>query len=73
MSNSNPIQDAVTNTTAVGALSYPMWPELVILSGYAGVLIPILGAVWLITQIVHKWYPTITDTVKCLIRKKRDR
>jgi membrane associated rhomboid family serine protease len=60
MSSPNPIQDIVTNGTAVGALSYPIWPELMALSGAAGAWLPILGAIWLLTQIIHKWYPVFS-------------
>lgn len=49
------IMDRTTDVVAVGALVSPAWlPWLQGATEVAGYLIPILGAVWLVTQIIHK-------------------
>ena len=45
----------VTDSAALAALTSPFWLDaLRQASAVAGVLVPILGAIWLIVQIVHK-------------------
>lgn len=44
--------DSLTSAVAVGAVSSPLW--LQDLGAVAGNVVPILGAVWLGVQIVHK-------------------
>lgn len=52
--------DPVTNATAAGALSSPLWiPKLSEVSTMAAEILPILGAIWLVVQIVGKVYPAI--------------
>lgn len=47
--------EAATNVVAGAALTTPLWLEtLREVSLFAGFLVPILGAVWLLVQIVHK-------------------
>lgn len=47
--------DQITNAGAIGAVSSPMWlPDLKVISAAAGEILPILGAIWLITQIITK-------------------
>lgn len=52
----------LTNTThvvAAGAIAAPVWlPSLTQVSSFAALMMPILGAVWLLVQIVRaisKW------------------
>lgn len=47
--------DAVTNSVAVASLAIPLWlPSLQDTSQFAALIIPILGAGWLILQIILK-------------------
>jgi Na+/alanine symporter len=49
----NPIVDRVTDGVAVSAVTSPVWlPGLQQLSELSGLVVPILGAIWLIIQIV---------------------
>lgn len=49
---SNPIAERITDGVAVTALTTPFWlPSLQKLSEFAGLVIPILGATWLLVQI----------------------
>lgn len=56
---SHPI-DTITNTVAVASLAVPLWlPSLQETSQFAALIIPILGAAWLILQIamkIHAFY-----------------
>lgn len=47
--------DQITNAGAVGAISSPVWlPNLKTISAAAAEILPILGAIWLLTQIITK-------------------
>lgn len=49
----------VTTASAWGAVASPVWlPTLREAGETAGLLLPILGATWLVTQIVAKLYTT---------------
>ena len=51
----NPETEAATNLGASAALTSPWWlPALKASSNFAGDLLPILGAVWLVVQIATK-------------------
>lgn len=54
------IAERVTDATAVGAVTSPWWfPYLSQVSEAASVLLPILGATWLLVKIVttlDKWW-----------------
>ena len=51
----NQVSEHMTNAVAAGAVVSPIWlPFLRDASQFAGILVPILGAVWLIVQIAHK-------------------
>lgn len=46
-----------TNTVAVLGMILPMWwPTLAQISSHAALWTPILGAAWLITQIIRAWF-----------------
>lgn len=48
----NPMSDHATTYVASAAVTSPLWlPSLKDVSEVAGLLLPILGAVWLIVQI----------------------
>jgi membrane protein YdbS with pleckstrin-like domain len=50
-------EKVVTDVGAVAALASPYWlPILQEISEVAGLIVPILGAVWLIIQISHYLY-----------------
>lgn len=45
-----------TNVVAVGGVTYPLWMQWVeALSSGAAVIMPILGVIWLSTQIFTTW------------------
>lgn len=45
----------VTNAVATGAVVSPYWlPSLMDVSQFAGVMLPILGAIWLLVQIISR-------------------
>jgi hypothetical protein len=45
--------NALNNTVAVGAVATPVWwPALNNISEVAAVILPILGVVWLVVQII---------------------
>lgn len=45
-----------TNAIAVASIAAPVWlPSLEMISQTAALWTPILGAVWLVTQIVRAW------------------
>lgn len=49
----NPIADRVTDGVAVSAISSPAWlPILQQYSEIAGLIVPVLGVIWLVIQIV---------------------
>lgn len=49
--------EIVTDTGAVAALTSPVWlPALHTASEFAALILPILGATWLLLQIVLKIY-----------------
>jgi hypothetical protein len=53
-SNARPMND-ITNATAGAAVVSPFWlPSLQQVSEIASVMLPILGAAWLVVQIVAK-------------------
>lgn len=55
--------DAITNAGAVGAITSPAWlPQLYQLSHLAGLLLPILGVLWLVVQIGVKLFLTYRRT-----------
>lgn len=48
---------AATNAVAVAGVITPLWlPSLSLVSEQAGVWTPILGAIWLATQIIRTWF-----------------
>lgn len=52
---------SLTSATAGAAMLSPLWlPTLQQVSDVASILLPILGAVWLIVQIDLKLYETLT-------------
>ena len=56
------ISDTTTNIAAAGALVSPFWiPRLSELSTMAAEILPILGAVWLIVQILSRIYSIIAS------------
>ncbi len=64
-SHGNSMTDTATTVSAWGALLSPAWlPSLKYTSEIAALLLPILGAAWLVTQITIK---TLT-----YLRDKRD-
>lgn len=49
------MMERVTNTVAAGAVASPFWlPSLAEVSQFAGLMLPVLGCVWLIVQIIIK-------------------
>lgn len=49
----NPVMDRSTDVVAASAVASPIWlPWLQSTSEIAGLLVPILGAAWLIIQII---------------------
>lgn len=49
------MHDTLTTATAGAAVASPLWlPSLQTISEVASILLPILGALWLIVQIVIK-------------------
>lgn len=49
------VMDRITNTVAAGAVASPWWlPKLSEVSQVAGHLIPILGVIWLVVQLLHR-------------------
>lgn len=49
--------EMITDTASVAAIASPWWlPVLKTTSEISAIMLPILGAVWLITQIGWKWY-----------------
>lgn len=53
--NTSRTMEQITNTAALGAVTSPAWlPFLKTTSDVAGLLLPILGAAWLLVQIVVK-------------------
>lgn len=49
--------DHVTNTASVGAVTSPWWlPHLADVSVRAAALLPILGCLWILVQIVTRLY-----------------
>ena len=50
------VKPMITNAVAAAALVSPVWlPWLDKVSELAALMIPILGAIWLITQISQSW------------------
>ena len=50
------MKDPATHLVAGAAITSPFWTGLLLdVSYYAGVLMPIFGAIWLLTQIVRAW------------------
>lgn len=48
--------NTATTYVAVGAVSLPLWwRALETVSGVAAIITPILGALWLLTQIYKAW------------------
>ena len=57
--------DPITKVAAAGAVASPLWiPKLSELSTMAAEVLPILGAIWLVVQIVAKVYPAIRGKPK---------
>lgn len=51
------VGEIVTDTGATAALTSPLWlPSLHSVSAFAALILPILGAVWLILQISSRIY-----------------
>lgn len=49
------IADRITNTVAAGAVASPWWlPSLEGVSQTAALLLPVIGVIWLVLQIVTK-------------------
>lgn len=49
------MMERVTNTVAAGAVVSPWWlPSLSDISQFAALMLPVLGCVWLIVQIIAK-------------------
>lgn len=49
------IMDRITNSVAVGAVASPVWlPSLEGVSQTAALLLPVIGCVWLLLQIIAK-------------------
>ena len=47
---------------AGAAIASPLWTEFLLkTSYYAGVFMPILGAIWLVTQIARAWWSKKND------------
>lgn len=56
------MQTQVTNTVAVGGLSSPLWLDYFqSVSHWAAILMPILGALWLATQLFITWNKYLGD------------
>lgn len=56
------VKPMITNAVATAAIVSPVWlPWLNTVSELAALMIPILGAVWLITQIAQVWFKWNTD------------
>ena len=57
--NTEAVLTKATHVVAVGAIASPSWlPSLSELSNFAATMTPILGAIWLLVQIVRaiaKW------------------
>jgi hypothetical protein len=50
------MKDQATHFVAGAAITSPWWTELLLdASYYAGIIMPIFGAIWLLTQIVRAW------------------
>ncbi len=50
------MKDQATHVIAGAAIASPLWTELLLdVSYYAGIIMPIFGAIWLLTQIVRAW------------------
>ena len=51
----NPV-DRATDAIAAAAVTSPIWHDWILtMSASAGVLLPILGCIWLVVQIYYKW------------------
>jgi len=49
------MMERATNAIAAGAVASPWWlPSLADVSQFAGLLLPILGVIWLLVQIITK-------------------
>jgi hypothetical protein len=56
------MKSQATHVIAGAAIASPLWTELLLkTSYYAGVFMPIFGAIWLLTQIVRAWRKTVTS------------
>lgn len=54
LSNTEAVLNNTTHVVAAGAVSAPVWlPSLTQVSSYAASIMPILGVVWLLVQIVR--------------------
>ena len=50
------MKDQATHVIAGAAIASPLWTELLLdVSYYAGIIMPIFGAIWLLTQIIRAW------------------
>ena len=56
------MKDQATHVIAGAAIASPWWTTLLLdASYYAGVLMPIFGAIWLLTQIARAWWSKKND------------
>jgi hypothetical protein len=53
----NHLSDRVTDGVAVAAVTSPIWASMLQnVSEFAGLIVPILGAIWLLVQIIGYFY-----------------
>ena len=56
------MKSQATHLIAGAAIVFPPWTELLLnTSYYAGVFMPILGEIWLVTQIARAWWSKKND------------